>query len=438
MQADGVRTPVALGLALDKLFHAVVPKVQCTACGVRRLDITSAGSRLQCPPDGLRVQVDVLQRRVVDMSLTDWLCRVYRKHWNQSALQATYVDLIGSALPYTTAAVNDNLRKIVFLYLKGGIPSARHLANIVLLSFQTHELPRLEEEVRWVCARFGAVIAVDGSSAPLQEARQYRRKQDRDHRRGDPGAALRALGLFDIPLCPTVFVRSEGRAAVAELVAFLVAQATMVDAEALPLGWVQDNTESMWATMVHVAQKLLHAHPTAMQVDYLEKRVSGFFVGIDPKHVEWRLQEALDARSADFLQAAWALRTLFSKLFNLPAEEGQWRAEGGCQAQDRDSPERDGRALFQDWLQNSKVGQSGHAGKVVFEAFLQAARGDAAALHFFRPDGTCPPRAVVSNFLAAMGCKAEQQALWAEARPEKVFPEDLDAFTAWFALPMAP
>eukprot|EP00913_Durusdinium_trenchii_P030926 g28966.t1 len=249
--ADGVRTPVALGLALDKLFHAVVPKVQCTACGVRRLDITSAGSRLQCPPDGLRVQVDVLQRRVVDMSLTDWLRRVYRKHWNQSALQATYVDLIGSALPYTTAAVNDNLRKIVFLYLKGGIPSARHLANIVLLSFQTHELPRLEEEVRWVCARFGAVIAVDGSSAPLQEARQYRRKQDRDHRRGDPGAALRALGLFDIPLCPTVFVRSEGRAAVAELVAFLVAQATMVDAEALPLGWVQDNTESMWATMVH-------------------------------------------------------------------------------------------------------------------------------------------------------------------------------------------
>ena len=438
MQADGVRTPVALGLALDKLFHAVVPKVQCTACGVRRLDITSAGSRLQCPPDGLRVQVDVLQRRVVDMSLTDWLRRVYRKHWNQSALQATYVDLIGSALPYTTAAVNDNLRKIVFLYLKGGIPSARHLANIVLLSFQTHELPRLEEEVRWVCARFGAVIAVDGSSAPLQEARQYRRKQDRDHRRGDPGAALRALGLFDIPLCPTVFVRSEGRAAVAELVAFLVAQATMVDAEALPLGWVQDNTESMWATMVHVAQKLLRAHPTAMQVDYLEKRVSGFFVGIDPKHVEWRLQEALDARSADFLQAAWALRTLFSKLFNLPAEEGQWRAEGGCQAQDRDSPERDGRALFQDWLQNSKVGQSGHAGKVVFEAFLQAARGDAAALHFFRPDGTCPPRAVVSNFLAAMGCKAEQQALWAEARPEKVFPEDLDAFTAWFALPMAP
>ena len=46
----------------------------------------------------------------------------------------------------------------------------------------------------------------------------------------------------------------------AEMVGFLVSQATMVDSDELPLGWVQDNTEKMWPTMVHVVTKLLHSH----------------------------------------------------------------------------------------------------------------------------------------------------------------------------------
>ena len=66
---------------------------------------------------------------------------------------------------------------------------------------------------------------------------------------------------------------------------------------------------------VHVVTKLLHAHHLQgmVSVQHLERIVSGFFVGIDPQHVEGRLQDALNAGSADFLLAAWSLRTMFSK-----------------------------------------------------------------------------------------------------------------------------
>ena len=237
----------------------------------------------------------------------------FRKHWNQQALQANYADLIGTSMSHIQITRGPAFHQAVFLYLKAGIPAARKLAQMVLLRFQQTELPRLEQEVRWVCARFGVVIAVDGSSAPLQEARTYVRKKDKATQASmeRPGAAIRALALFDVPLCPTVFTRTEGRSAVAELVAFVVAQAQ--------IGWVQDNTERMWASMVHVATKLMHSHELAgrIRVDRRAKEVKGFFVAIDPKHVEWRLQDALDSRSADFLHAAWSLRTVFSKLFNV-------------------------------------------------------------------------------------------------------------------------
>ena len=59
----------------------------------------------------------------------------------------------------------------VFAYRHSCDPRARTLPQIVLLTFQASELPRLPDAVRWICGRFGAVIAVDGLSAPLQEAR---------------------------------------------------------------------------------------------------------------------------------------------------------------------------------------------------------------------------------------------------------------------------
>ena len=310
-----------LGLSKETLFHVLLPRAQCKTCGTRRLKATVEGS-IFFPTDSVPTcAVDVVLQKVVKMTCLDWFCRTFRKHWNQQALQANYADLIGTSMSHIQITRGPAFHQAVFLYLKAGIPAARKLAQMVLLCFQQTELPRLEQEVRWVCARFGVVIAVDGSSAPLQEARTYVRKKDRATQASmeRPGAAIRALALFDVPLCPTVFTRTEGRSAVAELVAFVVAQAQMVDAEAVPIGWVQDNTERMWASMVHVATKLMHSHELAgrIRVDRRAKEVKGFFVAIDPKHVEWRLQDALDSRSADFLHAARSLRAVFSKLFNV-------------------------------------------------------------------------------------------------------------------------
>ncbi|CAE7865693.1 SRP19 [Symbiodinium sp. KB8] len=85
----------------------------------------------------------------------------------------------------------------------------RTLPQIVLLTFQASGLPRLPDAMRWICGRFGAVIAVDGLS-------------DADKR----GAGIRALGLVDVPVCSYIVVPSEHRAYVADL----------------------DNTEHMWST----------------------------------------------------------------------------------------------------------------------------------------------------------------------------------------------
>ena len=49
------------------------------------------------------------------------------------------------------------------------------------------------------------------------------------------GAALRALGVFDIPLCPYIVVPSEHRAYVVDLVAFIVSQSIAMDAAAAAL-----------------------------------------------------------------------------------------------------------------------------------------------------------------------------------------------------------
>lgn len=431
LASDGYGAPVKLGLGKNTLMHVIIVRAQCKACGRRRLTAVSDAVE---PPAGARLvpPVDFVRRTILDMPLTDFLCRAYRKHWNQQALQASYVDLIGSSLPYIEVSYTANLKQTVFLYLACGIPGAQQLATIVLLAFQQHELPRVEEEVRWICARFGAVIASDGSSAPLQEARAFCRKGDRAGRARAPCAALRVLGLFDIPLCPYVFVRSEGRPSMAELVGFVVSQAKMVDPEALPLGWVQDNTESMWGSMVHVAQKLMHAQ-AHIQVDHESKMLSGFHVGLDPKHVEWRLQDALDARSADFLQAAWALRTLFSRLFNVVQE-----ADKGLSGHDGDvSEQASWGPTWEQWLLNARVEKSPSAGRAFLALYKQALQGNIEAQASFRSDGCCPPRCVVENFLSCIGI-SRQSDLWETDLRANVYKEELEAFTAWFEVAMVP
>ncbi len=213
--ADGVATSSMLGLSKETLFHVLLPRAQCKTCGAKRLQATVEGSNL-FPTDSVPTcAADVVLQRVVKMTCLDWFCRTFRKHWNQQALQASYADLIGTSMSHIQLTRGPAFHPAVFLYFKAGVPAARKLAQMVLLRFQQTEGPRLEQQARWVCARFGAVVAVDGSSAPLQEARTYVRKQDRATQAGmeRPGAAIRALGLCDMPLCPTVFTRTQGRQA---------------------------------------------------------------------------------------------------------------------------------------------------------------------------------------------------------------------------------
>lgn len=427
-------TPMKLGLAKEHLFHTILPVAQCSKCKNRRIMATQAPSKL-CLPEAavLTSEVDVLLKRTIRMNLTDWLCRTYRKHFNQSALRATYVDLLGTNFQVTEAVGSVRIQQALFLYLHQGIPDARSLAKVVLLCFQQAELPRLEEEIRWVCARFGAVLAVDGSSAPLQEAKQYKRKKQQMQGAAaneGPGAAIRVLGLFDVPLCPTAFVRSEGRPAVAELVGFLISQACMVDAEALPVGWVQDNTEKIWPSMVHVITKLMHAHEAAgrIKISQATKEVFGFYVGIDPKHVEWRLQDALDSRSADFMHAGWALRTMFSKLFN-PAARSM---DEDLDVEMEDAAPQGWEHIWKAWLLNERVTASVKVGRDTAAAFQRALKGDAADAARFRADRCLPPRALLSNFLTLMGCKEEAKSLWDVGSVEDTYLAEPKAFTQWF------
>lgn len=444
MSRNGFQAPKKLGLGKENLFHVVLPVATCVKCKLGRVMATTKTECIRLPHGAVATcQVDVLLKRVVRMNLTDWLCRVYRKQWNQEALRAQYMDLVGTNFQNTDDAKKTRVQQAVFLYLKGGIPDPRTLAKIVLLCFQQVELPRLENEIRWVCARFGAVLAVDASSAPLQEARQYRsRKRPKDdHARLDPGpgAAIRALGLFDVPLCPVVYTRSEGRPAVAEMVGFLVSQATMVDSDALPLGWVQDNTEKMWPTMVHVVTKLLHSHERdgRIKVKNETKEVSGFFVGVDPKHVEWRLQDALNSRSADFLHAAWALRTLFARVFNVHMVEQDAPQDGSSSAS---NGELQGRweETWEAWILNREVQISVKIGQRAAAAFRQCLNRELDGQAIFRSDGCVPPRALMSNFLSLMGCHVEQKVLWEDKATGELYLEELAAFRAWFSKAMVP
>ena len=71
-----------------------------------------------------------------------------------------------------------------------------------------------------VCSRFGAALAVDGSSAPLHEVRKFRHRGVQDQF-GRLGAALKITGVFDVPLCPTWVVASESLVTTSTLFAFV-------------------------------------------------------------------------------------------------------------------------------------------------------------------------------------------------------------------------
>ena len=230
---------------------------------------------------------------------------------------------------------------------------------------------------------------------------------------------------------------TESRSSVAELVSFLVAEAVAVDAAALPLGWVQDNTDSMWSSMTHVVTKLLHVHSFRGNVEVLpdDRKVRGFYVGVDPKHVEWRLQEALNCSSADFVRAAWALRVLFARVFNFVPD-----VLDAVQSQDDTmSVPAPGHWLeaWRLWLANARIGKDVAAGRQALEHYLSCRKGLGADRRVWREDGAIPPRCVLTIFLCTLGCKDETAQLWCGGQQaEELYCQDLAEFKDWFAVPM--
>ncbi|CAJ1458285.1 unnamed protein product [Effrenium voratum] len=94
----GIKTPLGLGLGKSCLFHVLLPLATCGRCKRRRL--TFAMEEAMRPPDEFqtRLHFDIFAGRVVEGQLTDWLCRTFRKHFNQQALRASYLDLLGTAI----------------------------------------------------------------------------------------------------------------------------------------------------------------------------------------------------------------------------------------------------------------------------------------------------------------------------------------------------
>ena len=95
-------------------------------------------------------------------------------------------------------------------------------------------------------------------------------------------------------------------------------------------------------------------------------------------------------------------------------------------------------SVWRAWLLNDKVDkQVAAVGISVTEAYRQSVRGHGPALALWRSDGRRPPRAVVSNFLSAIGCGKCKGELWDDGDREASYMDELQAFSAWFAAPMA-
>jgi hypothetical protein len=452
LKSCGSRYLQKMALDTDGMFHAIVPRLRCSLCnfGVNVLHEDFA----RMLPGGAvpDVRCDVVGGRIFTCGLTDWLCATLRKDFSKARLRQNYVERVCLGLrekepPLMLSPLSEGscLEPALYGYLHSFLPGPGCLSKVVLICFQKYELPRLRDEVRWVCGRFGAIMASDASSAPLSQARlRCKRAAEADDKRLKQGAALRVTGLFDVPLCPYVLVPSESSPAIGSVLAFLAAEAAALDSAAIPFGWVLDNTESMWKCATAIVEKLCCNLPAkdAICVDQREKKVEGFFLGIDVKHVEWRLVDALNSSSADFITAATALQVMMSRCFN-PRDE----------ISDSDSESTDGREQsdtghgtgweesWQRWLLNERVQRCVADGKAACQVYRQQLAGEldsgAGSKHRFRNDGAVPPRCVMHLFLCRLGARSEAESLWRDGEAREMYVNEMKEFSTWFAGAMA-
>lgn len=328
LRASGCRVRRLAGLGLTSVFLPIVPQLRCSREGcVTQISGLHQDVERQVPVGfQLSPRCDVVGYRVYECGVSDFLCAELRRRFHRGALLNAYLQSIlptvADALREGGGAAMPELRRSVIAMLTVGVPTSMTLCNLVLLVFQKNELPRIDEEVQAVCGRFAATIATDSSSAPLHEVGHYSSGKQPGNEKV-VGAATASLGLFDVPLHPYIVSTSENTPSNCTVVAYCVKSALGFDPECFPIGWVDDNTQSNFELTCRLIEKLGFTFVQAGEIDivYAEKRVVGFFRGIDPKHVEWRLQDLLDGASADFVRAAFALRILVSRLFNTLADD---------------------------------------------------------------------------------------------------------------------
>ena len=104
-----------------------------------------------------------------------------------------------------------------------------------------------------MCSLFGAVVNVDGSSAPLQHMRPFPKAKYKEVPR--VGCAVGATGLFNVPLCPYITFPYEAPVTSVQVFTYLAAEASASDPDMFPLGLVDDNVDATFA----ITADLLHA-----------------------------------------------------------------------------------------------------------------------------------------------------------------------------------
>ena len=264
------------GVTLEGLRRIRVPIVLCAraSCGL--------SWSTSCEPfrsHGLRnwtLPWDRCGLRYYSRSVTEFLCRELRVHYNSSRLpQALAARMTWRGLAGERAAE-------VQMIATMAMPRPPALLHIVLCVFQRDERPGLERLAWGVIAKFGLFLSADGGSAPLQEMRTY----TRGNAVQPLCACMKATGLFDVQLLPNIYAAQENAIELMVLFSFISYVRSVLCPGALPIGMVDDATEHSFKKSMKVIEKISLGLPTSstgISVDYAKRKVGGFFRGIDTK-----------------------------------------------------------------------------------------------------------------------------------------------------------
>ena len=439
------------GVGLGCIFRACVVTVRCSSRGdcpftsCSTVDQRFAGLL----PAGVEPMFawDRVGDRVYSSECVDYLCDEFRARFNQNALRTSLARRLLSKLMRELPAADvvrlASVHAVVYAHVFTCLPRPKELANIVLLVFQRFERPFIEAQVKMVCARYGWILIFDGSSAPLQETRTYPlpafKKNGRKRRKRQPqpiGAGIACHGTFDVPLMPWVAAARENQVTLAVVGAYVVFLMQQICSDAAPLGWVDDCTERSFHQSTRAVEHMLFglAQNKTIIVDRVNFIVAGFFRGIDPKHVQWRLEDTLLRTSFDFECAVDALSWLF-RMFNPGAFDPD-----SADSDPEDDTAQAGQAgavapvsvldALEKFMANVRVICAAGFATSIVDAFLAGSLRRAC-------DGQSPPRCVVSLLLWRLGHRDMVVRLWWLPPTVALYYDELEGFEAWFRVPMA-